>query len=282
MSFLKSEQKGWKLSSAVFLSLSVISIVLTGCSRQDEYAHDQLAKQPGLDVNTVLFDPISEATKADEQEVKQNLQEAIIGRPGAHGAGHPHASLTADQLIKVALQHAAEGRNELALGTLGEAIGKFPDQPAIYGVRGSFLLQQGKTAEALADFNQSIKLYPHDPSVFTNRAQALRSFGRNKEAMQDLNKAIELDNQFVAALFNRGALAFSEGKYDQALVDFNACIHAKPNVAAAYFNRASVHEAMGNRTMAVADLEHFIEVSPNDSWKQAASEQLEQWKVPTT
>ncbi len=209
------------------------------------------------------------------QETPANKPDSLRGGP--HGSRDPHARLTPDKHVQVALQHLAEGRPAQAMDTLNQAIERYPESAALHGVRGSLLLEQERSAAALADLNRALELNPHDPAFLTNRAQAYRHFGRSDEAMADLDSAIELDSGFIAARFNRGSLAFNAGEYTQALADFDACVAADPTSAAPYFNRASVHEAMGNRDLAIIDLKHFLEIAPSEEWKDAAEALLQQW-----
>lgn len=196
---------------------------------------------------------------------------------GAHKQADPHASLSAEKLLQVALQHLDEGRTELALETLNQAIGKYPGDGMLLSVRASIFLQQQQASLALADLNRAIELNPHDAILLTNRAQAYRQFGRGDEALRDLEGAIEIDPGSVAAHFNRGSMFFEQEKYDLALEDFNRCIELQPNVPAAWFNRASTHEALGRRAEAIGDLQRFLELEPDENWARVARDLLAQW-----
>ncbi len=196
---------------------------------------------------------------------------------GAHRQSDPHANLSADKMAQVALQHLDEGRAQLAVETLNEAIGKYPDNGMLLSIRASVFLQQQQASLALADLNRAIEINPHDAILLNNRAQAYRQFGRNDDARRDLDGAIEIDPDSVAAYFNRGSLLFEAEKYDLALADFNRCIELQPGVPAAYFNRASTYEALGQRDKAIDDLEHFLSLNPEESWAKVARDMLEQW-----
>ena len=200
----------------------------------------------------------------DEQseELKSFLESPRTTVSGAHKQSDPHANLSAEKMAQVALQHLDEGRAELAVETLNEAIGKYPADVMLLSIRASMFLQQQQSSLALADLN---------------RAQAYRQFGRNDEARRDLDGAIEIDPNSVAAYFNRGSLLFEAEKYELALADFNRCIELEPAVPAAYFNRASTYEAMGQRDKAIGDLEHFLTLNPEESWAEVARNMLKQW-----
>ena len=218
----------------------------------------------------------------EEVEPSEELKAFLESPPrtnvsGAHKQSDPHASLSADKMAQVALQHLDEGRAELAVETLNEAIGKYPQDVMLLSIRASVFLQQQQSSLALADLNRAIEINPHDAVLLVNRAQAYRSFGRNEEARRDLDGAIEIDPNSVAAYFNRGSLLFEAEKYDLALADFNRCVELGPAVPAAYFNRASTYEALGQRDKAIGDLEHFLTLNPEESWAQVARDMLKQW-----
>lgn len=221
---------------------------------------------------------VAKVEQGEQSEALKSFLESPPKTAGAHKQNDPHASLSPDKLVQVALQHLDEGRAPLALETLNEALGKFPNDTMLLSVRASLFLQNQQTSQALADLNRAVELTPHDPILLTNRAQAYRQFGRNDDARRDLDSAIELDQKFVAAYFNRGSLHFEAEKYDLALVDFNRCVELEPGVPAAYFNRASTHEALGDRNRAVEDLQHFLTLSPEASWAQMAEDLLKRWQ----
>ncbi len=223
---------------------------------------------------------IDSANEESNTSQWQPAKPTTAARKGAHGSRHdPHSNLSADKYAQVAIQHRMENRPALAMETLEQALEKYPDSAALYGIRGSLYLEQGSSAAALADLNKAVELDPHDAGFLTNRAQAYRRFDRSQEAMADLDSAIELDKNFIAARFNRGSLHFNAGNYSQALADFDACIVAEPKAAAPYFNRASVHEALGNRKLAINDINHFLEITTSDKWKEAARALLKKWNA---
>lgn len=211
-------------------------------------------------------------------EAAAPVDPAATFRPGPHSAGDPHANLSPDSLAKVALQHLHEGRIALAMETLTVAIGRYPDDAELHGIRGSVLLEQGDVGAALTDIDAAVRLAPNNPLHLTNRAQVYRSFKRDEDAWQDLNRAIEIDPDLVSARFNRGSLAYSMGDLDTAISDFDHCIALDPHMAPPYFNRAAVYDAMGERALAVADLNRFVEIAPTEEWKGVALELLEEWQ----
>jgi tetratricopeptide (TPR) repeat protein len=125
----------------------------------------------------------------------------------------PHAALTPEKHIQVALQHKQEGRLSKAMRTLTMAILQHSDNKDLYAVRGSLYLEQGQPSEALRDLEKALKLAPDDSELLTNRAQVCRQFGQIAQALNDLNRTIELNPDLVAARFNRGAIHYSSEEF---------------------------------------------------------------------
>lgn len=199
-------------------------------------------------------------------------------RGGAHGRNDPHAKLTPQMHIQVALQHKAEGRMAEAFMALNQAINSNPASAELLAVRGSFFLEKNNIASALSDFESAIVLDPESAAILVNRAQAYRHFGRIAEALADLDKAIKINPDLLAAYFNRGAIYYSSGEYKKALNDFDACIAINPHAAGPYFNRASAKDALGDREGAVTDIKHFMQMSADDKWKQVGQQLLDKWQ----
>ena len=197
---------------------------------------------------------------------------------GPHEEGDPHAALGPEPLVRVALQHQAEGRLELALQTLADAVARYPDAAQPYAVRASLRLGLQQVSAALKDLEQAVVLAPDDAGIRVNRAQAYRAFGRYEEALSDLDFALDREPDLVAARFNRGALLYAQGHFDRALVDFDHCVQVDPHAPAPYFNRASTHWELGRPEDALRDLERFVELNPNPEWKKSAEDLQANWR----
>jgi tetratricopeptide (TPR) repeat protein len=210
---------------------------------------------------------------------QQQIPSSLSGDQ-THVGPNPHAKLTAEQHIAVAMQHADEGRMAEALDVLTRAIADSPNDPSLIGTRGSLLLSQERVFDALVDLDKAVSLAPDSALLLVNRSQAYRKFDRLEEAMSDLNKAVALKPELVPARFNRGVLLYGESKYAQALADFDRCIEVAPNTAGPYFNRAITREALDDLAGAESDMNKFIELSDNPEWNKIARDTLASWKAP--
>lgn len=196
----------------------------------------------------------------------------------SHGGADPHAKLTAEQHVKVALRHWAEGRRAEAMDVLDKAVSQFGNHAGLLAVRASLLLEEGDAAKALADLEAAVGADPRDPLLRVNRAQAYRMFRRDEEARADLDKALELEPDMIAARFNRGVLLFSQDLYREALADFDRCIATDPEALGPYFNRAVTRDALGDREGAIGDLNRFLELAgDNENLATAAEALLRKW-----
>lgn len=196
---------------------------------------------------------------------------------GAHRNQDPHAGLTADRLVQVALQHLREGRTQEALAELDKAVARYPDDAGPLAVRASILLANESHAAAIADLTRVIELQPEVAAHRVNRAQAYLQFERQPEALADLDAAIAMAPGMLAAHFNRGVLRVQAGDQQGALADFDLCIASEPHAAAPYFNRATVYRSMGRDDDARADLGRFLELTDKREWRQAAHDLLQYW-----
>ena len=200
-----------------------------------------------------------------------------IGASAAHGRGDPHATLSAEQRIHVALQHREAGRDAQAYATLEEAIIVMPGNSRLRAVRGSLYLEDGRPSEALADLEVAVELTPDDALARTNRARAYAMFERFDESLADLDHALRVEPALLPARFNRGTLRYQRGDYNGALEDFTECVAVDPHAAAPYFNRAIVLDALGRRDEAIADMRHLLDLDISAQADAAARQQLESW-----
>lgn len=208
----------------------------------------------------------------------QHIDPLDQGRAGAtHRGPNPHAKLSPEQHIIVAVQHLRAGRTPQALAVMDRAVVAFPDNAAVYDARGDLRLAGGNTSLALADVEKAVALAPDNALYRVKRSQLYLKFEREQEAMADLDHAISVNPDLLPARFNRGTLLAYQGKNREALVDFDRCIAIDPHLPGPYFNRGSVYYSLGEKQLAKADIERFIQVSTRANWKQSGQDLLKAW-----
>ena len=268
------------------LGFFVIALALTACDKPQDKAAvvasgtgENRVEQKASETPTSTSDEVAADTTADPVAAAASPAESADAKPaGPHGAYDPHAALNAESMIKVALQHHAEGRVSLAMQSIDEAAARFPEDAEVRSVRGSLYLEQGRVTQALEDFETALRLRPDDARTLVNRSQAYRQFGREAEALADLGRAVELEPDLLPARFNRGVMFQEQERYEEALADFEHCVAVDPHSPAPYFNRAAAYDALGNREAAESDLNRFIELTDDEQWQQAARDILRAWQ----
>ena len=227
--------------------------------------------------SVILLTSCSEDSSQPTTQV-QETPKSLSGEE-RHQGPNPHAKLTTEQHISVAMQHADNGRVSEALDVLSRAIAESPNDASLIGTRGSLLLAQNQVYEALVDFKKAVAIAPNSAVLRVNRAQAFRRFNLIPEARSDLDTAITLDPKLVPARFNRGVLLYDDGKYQDALNDFNVCIEVAPKTAGPYFNRAVTRDAMNDLDGAKSDMKTFISLADNPEWIKIAKDTLVSWET---
>lgn len=248
-----------------FLFCSVALIQLVACGEQQP-------RQPAAET-TVQPSQEMEQTAEQHEETPRSLSGGEF-----HMGPNPHAGLSSEQHIAVAMEHASEGRMEEALDVLTRAIVTSPDDASLIGTRGSLLLTQERVFDALVDLEKAVALAPDSALLLINRSQAYRKFNRLQEAMADLDKAVAVSPMLVPARFNRGVLLYGAAKYKEALADFDVCIQVAPETAGPYFNRAVTRDALGDQTGALSDMNKFIALADNPEWEKVARDTMAAWK----
>lgn len=115
------------------------------------------------------------------------------------------------------------------------------EEPELYDLKGSLLVDLGEAENALANMDKAISLSPSNGSYYSNKAYVLNKLGRYEEAIECCNKAIELDPDMDMAYNNK---AFSQdclGKQKEALDLYDKSVEINPYNYTAYYNKAVIY-----------------------------------------
>lgn len=97
--------------------------------------------------------------------------------------------------IELADKHLSEGNSGLALQYYANAIALEPENPALYTIRGFFLLKQNRFDEALQDLTVCILLEPGKSGGYLTRGLVYSELKRDKEADADYAEACRLGSR---------------------------------------------------------------------------------------
>lgn len=171
--------------------------------------------------------------------------------------GHPGA-LHLLGLIYTALRRLAE-----AVGALGAAARRLPDDPAVHVDLGVALSYQGRHAEATVPFRRAIALDPGNPGMHLNLGNALAEQGRMDEAQACYRKMLDLDPGLAVAHFSIGKLYERHGRLAHAEAAYQAALGASPDHAGALHNLGAVYQRQGRTDSAISCYRKVLALDPD-------------------
>jgi predicted O-linked N-acetylglucosamine transferase (SPINDLY family) len=157
------------------------------------------------------------------------------------------------------------GKNDVAIGHIGNAIALNPNA-AIFRLNfGSVLHKLGRFEEAARHFTAAIALQPNYVLAYHNLAQCLQAQGRLDEAIIEYQRVIALDPNDPVACNNLGTALKAQGRHDQAVSCFERALTLKPDYVLAHCNLGITLQALGRLDEAIAQCEQVIAIAPAHS-----------------
>ena len=179
---------------------------------------------------------------------------------------HTSAEKRANIRLQLAIGYYSDGKYEIALDEVKQAIAANPDSSDAYGVRALIYTQMGEVKLADENYLRAIKLAPRNPELANNYGQFLCQQGRAAQAMPLFEAA--LNNQAYTspmnALVNAGACSLKVKNYEAAEKYLLDALRYGPDVpttnahlARTYFERRDMARAgfFINRLKTVAKLD---------------------------
>ena len=117
--------------------------------------------------------------------------------------------------------------------------------------------------DALEACNRAYDLNPNFLETLTLKGSALINLGRSDEALDVLNEAVELDNNSVEALTTKGGALVQLGDYRAAIATFNDALKLDNNCLEAWFMKG---QSLGERRKyneALAAFEQVRKLAPD-------------------
>lgn len=122
--------------------------------------------------------------------------------------------------LVLALMNA--GRVGEALTVIDEALGKFPRDALLTGLRGEVLRLQGHNDEALRYFSESVEIDSKFSFGWAKKGFAEHELGRDEDALASLDKALELYPAYTWASIAKGTILEEIGKPEDAIVAYRS------------------------------------------------------------
>ena len=201
-------------------------------------------------------------TQQSQPPRKSNIKERVLSwfKPRANGAStskvredegryHPDEPLFPMDL----------GLSQAELDAL--AI-QYPDDFAVFGMRGCFFETNGRFEEALDAYNRMVQLCPRDERVWYVRGICHYGAGNSARTLEDLGEAIRINPDYSTARLARAQLFIELGGFGKAKEDVAEAIRANPFNPTARFMQARLCLRDGEPDACLSELGELLEFAP--------------------
>ena len=174
-----------------------------------------------------------QALQQYEEAIKSNAQmvEAYAGKARAYIGLQNHKS---------------------ALKVIEDVVGKFPNNPELYYIRGLLNYQRGKHKLAIEDYDRALSINANWNTylIFLNRGLANDALQNTDAAIQDFTRAITADPNNTGGYIARGNVRYDQAKYEEAIEDFKKAEVLSPNNAVITYNIGMAYYKSDNKSSA--------------------------------
>ena len=192
----------------------------------------ELAVEPGRipRTNVDSIDALFQEAVAHHRAGRHRRAEALYRQVLAVDNRH------ADSLHMLGLVALQDGRNDVAVKHIEEAVRIRPTRAPYYLDLGNALWNLGDTAQAEASYRTAIRVEPTSTDAHYNLGLLLRSQRRLEEAISCYREVVRISPDHVAAHNNMGVALKNLSRFDEAEACFNAALRSKPDYTAALSN----------------------------------------------
>jgi Flp pilus assembly protein TadD len=120
------------------------------------------------------------------------------------------------ELLKKGLSYARRTKYKEALAYYNKALSLDPDNPEIWYLRASLLIDTGKSKEALDDCEKAIALDQNYAAAWSKKALAFSNLERFEEGLFASTRAASLNGNDVTAWYIKGVCLDELGRSDEA------------------------------------------------------------------
>lgn len=201
------------------------------------------------------------------------LEEVVAAEPTHYGAS-----------VLLGTLEQSEGRPEPAFEWFSRAAAIKSDDPALYGVLGSLLIDLNKLPEALKYLDHSLSLDATLAEIHYNRGWVLQHLGRLQEAVLAYDRALAINPAQKECLNDKATALHALGQYEEALFCVEMALRMAPDFAEAYSNRGYFLNSLKDHRRlpeALASLDQAVSLNPQlaDAWDNRGTSLLDMARV---
>ncbi|MBF0294096.1 MAG: tetratricopeptide repeat protein [Magnetococcales bacterium] len=141
---------------------------------------------------------------------------------------------TLEEVRKVAIDHFAAGRPEMALNAACAWMDRVCPDPVLLNLAAACRMNLGEPGLAEQLWRQALRLHPAYAEAYNNLGNLLAEAGRTEEAEAALREALRLNPNFAEVCYHLGTLLHGTGRTDEALALLERAVSLKPHLAAAH------------------------------------------------
>jgi predicted O-linked N-acetylglucosamine transferase (SPINDLY family) len=187
----------------------------------------------------------------------------------------------ADAAHLLGLVHFRRNDFAAAIGLIGAAIEREPDNPVFHGNLGNVLKDAGRSEEAITAYRNALALDPTYAEIHNNLGYVLQTTGKLDEAIGHYRRAIALKPTNHRAHYNLGNALFLAEKPDEALPVLREATRLEPQFAPAWDHLGTVLQRLGRASEAEACFRRWTEIAPDcaDAFHALAADLQQQGRL---
>jgi predicted O-linked N-acetylglucosamine transferase (SPINDLY family) len=209
--------------------------------------------QQGGSALSALLQAAFQHHQAGRLSQAEQLYREILGRDDRHP----------DALHLLGVMALQAGRNDIALGLIGKAIGVSPNFATYYANFGVALYNLGRFGEAVGAYDAALRASPDHADAHSNRGNALKALGRLDAALAAYDAALLLFPGHSDAHYNRGIVLAALDRPEAALAAYDAAIRLNPGQPQTYCNRGIVLSDLDRIDNALASYRAALCLNPS-------------------
>jgi tetratricopeptide (TPR) repeat protein len=160
--------------------------------------------------------------------------------------------------------HVRQGRPQLAIADLDNAIKRSAADARLFAHRAELYRWVGEHERSLTESNESIRLDPGKADVFRGRGNAFHALNQFDRAIEDYNEALRLDPKNAQAFSDRGAAWYFKKEPRAAIRDYDEAVRLEPANPYMLSNRAAAWKDLGEMDHALGDESEAIRIAPSE------------------
>ncbi|MGF1637890.1 MAG: tetratricopeptide repeat protein [Cyclobacteriaceae bacterium] len=172
---------------------------------------------------------------------------------------------TYEEDVENAAQQLQNGKMELALKHLSQAILKKPDVATAYNMRGVVYFEMHDYLKAIQNYDKAIQCDSSDYKSWYNRGNARYHLNDHSRALQDFNKAISIKPSIADIYLNRGNTYYQLRRYFEAISDFQFALKLENENPLTIFNLGRAYYLVDSLDQAGRSFKSVVDIDADNA-----------------